>query len=60
MAEGEVLKVTNWHFGVFVIQSGAKDLGNINVDAFEILRRYAPLNDKNRMSFQKKSLSSQP
>ena len=30
----------------FVIQSEAKDLGNIHVDAHEILRRCAPLDDK--------------
>ncbi len=30
-----------------VIQSEAKDLGNIHVNASEILRHYVPLNDKN-------------
>ena len=32
---------------VFVIQSEAKDLEYINVDAPEILRHFVPLNDKN-------------
>ena len=31
---------------LFVIQSEAKNLGNTHVDAPEILRRYAPLDDK--------------
>ena len=29
-----------------VIQSEAKNLGYINVDVFEILRHFVPLNDK--------------
>ena len=29
----------------YVIQSEAKNLGNINVDVIEILRHYVPLND---------------
>ncbi len=29
----------------FVIQSGAKNLGNIKVDAAGIFRHYVPLND---------------
>ena len=35
------------HPNVFVIQSVAKDLEYINVDAPEILRHYVPLNDRN-------------
>ena len=41
-----LLLLFKWVY-VFVIQSEAKDLGYINVDALEILRHYVPLNDKN-------------
>ena len=41
-----LLLLFKWVY-VFVIQSEAKDLEYINVDASEILRHFVPLNDKN-------------
>ena len=58
MAGEKRFDATVCHCWLTFVQSKAKDFTNTNVNEYGILPPFGRLNDKKRMSFQKKSLSS--